>query len=50
MPFPSSFGACSFVSPSPTPFVTFGAVSPIAPVAMLSSRRFLSNGLIQNAF
>ena len=49
--FPSSFGACSFVSPSAPPVVTFGAVSPIAPVAMLSSSRFLlPNGLIQYAF
>ena len=46
--FALSFGASSFVSP--TPIVTFGAVSPIAREALLSSRRFLiPNGLLQNA-
>ena len=48
--FDQSFGVSSFVSPSPPPVVTFGAVSPIAPVALLSSRRFLVlNALLHNA-
>ena len=48
--FDQSFGVSFFVSPSPPPVVTFGAVSPIAPVALLSSRRFLvPNGLLHNA-
>lgn len=48
--FNPSFGASSFVSPSPPSVVTFGAVTPIAPVALLSSHRFLvPNGLLQNA-
>lgn len=48
--FDPSFGASSFVSPSPPPVVNFGAVSPITSVALLSSRRFLvPNGLLQHA-
>ena len=48
--FDPSFGTSSFVSSYPPPVVTFGAVSPIAPVALLSSRRFLVlHGLLQNA-
>ena len=48
--FDPSFGTSSFESSYPPPVVTFGAVSLIAPVALLSPRRFLvPNGLLENA-
>jgi len=44
-------GAFPSASPSPSPAFTFGAVSPIAPVAVFPTRGFLApNGLLQNAF
>ena len=47
----AGIGAFPSVSPSLPPAFTFGAVSPIAPVATFPTRGFLApNDLLQNAF
>ena len=49
----AGIGAFPSASPSLPPAFTFGAVSPIAPVATFPTRGFLGlapNGLLQNAF